>query len=83
MGDAFEELVELIESAGLRITLDPGRSTADACVGCGRTDVARRLVEVGAWIVNLRGGLRAGDSIDRPMCATCERTLLQGGTADE
>lgn len=72
---AAEELFAILESVGARVTLDFDRSTAKPCNGCGRSDVPRDLVDVGTYVVDLRGGMRAGDPITRPMCAACEAML--------
>ena len=63
MSRAFDELCEIIDKAGLRITFDRGRNVTLACTFCGSDDGPRELVALGTYY--------QGDVLSRPVCAAC------------
>lgn len=70
--DPVTQLTELLTEAGARPTIDHHRNVTHACYLCGTTTAPRELVTVGVYTRPMGGGLRAGDAIRRPLCASCE-----------
>jgi hypothetical protein len=64
-----DELINVLRNA--RVTLDPDRSTAKACILCHTVAEPRDLVQIGTYTRHMGGGIRPGDAIERPMCARC------------
>lgn len=63
MSKAFDELCNIIESAGLKLTFDRGRNNTLPCTFCGSLEGPRELVALGTYY--------QGDVLSRPVCVAC------------
>ena len=73
----LDELLELIEASGARVTFDSKRDIAKPCWCCGRANVPRELVQIGHYLNPHR------DSMMRPVCAGCSAQVLASNEVEK
>ncbi len=65
MPEAIERLAALLERAGAKVTLDPGRSIKHNCTFCNEPpDTAHDLCDIGHYL--------NGETLTRPVCERCK-----------
>jgi hypothetical protein len=61
MADELDELIELLQQSGARVTLDPERNRTATCIGCGNAG-PNELIHVGQYVTGTQGGMRPRDA---------------------
>jgi len=62
-GDAIEQLAELLNASGAKITFDSGRNINNPCTFCGEAKGPYKLMDIGTYF--------NGNVITRPVCPGC------------
>lgn len=65
--DAIDELAELLQEAGLTVTLDVGRTIRGPCTFCGHHPEKGSTHDL--WDL---GHYHNGETLTRPVCHRCE-----------